>query len=321
MGGDPGPGAPTSLDYYTADVFTDRVFHGAQVAVFPDATALDAALMGLIARELNVPQTVFAFPPEKPAGHWRVRIFSPIAELDFGGHSTIAAAHVLAATGKIALTEHHTHIVLEQKLGPIDVFITEDGGRPVFTQFTMRVRAQIDRFVPPHEELADILGLDWSEIEKLKFQPLAVSCGFAYLMVPLRSYVTVRKARFDFNAWGRSSAPATFIREILLFSTQSRMGAADFHARLVGPHIGVHEDPPIGSAMPAFAHYLCAQPQIKPGTYTYTVDRGEATTRQSILRVEMDHKKTEELTVRVGGPAVMVSKGRIDLPDVGSTAS
>jgi trans-2,3-dihydro-3-hydroxyanthranilate isomerase len=83
----------------------------------------------------------------------------------------------------------------------------------------------------------------------------------------------------------------------------------------------VNEDPPIGSAMPAFAHYLCAQPQVKPGTYTYSVDRGEATTRQSILRVEMDKKKTEELTVRVGGLAVIVSTGRIDLPDVGSIAT
>jgi trans-2,3-dihydro-3-hydroxyanthranilate isomerase len=99
------------------------------------------------------------------------------------------------------------------------------------------------------------------------------------------------------------------------------MGTSDFHARLVGPDIGVNEDPPIASSMPAFAHYLCAQPQVKPGTYTYTVDRGEAATRQSILRVEMDNKKTEELTVRVGGPAVLVSSGRIDLPDVGSTAS
>ncbi|MGH8479661.1 MAG: PhzF family phenazine biosynthesis protein [Gammaproteobacteria bacterium] len=309
------------LVYYMADVFTERVFHGAQVVVFPDATALDTAQMALIARELNVPQTVFALPPEKPTGHWRVRIFSPVSELDFGGHSTIAAAHVLAATGKLALREHHTHIVLEQKLGPIDVFITEEGGRPVFTQFTLRVRAQIDRFVPPHEELADLLSLDSSEIEKLKFQPLAVSCGFAYLIVPLRSYATVRKARFDFSAWGRSSAPASLVREILLFSTQSKTGASDFHARLVGPPIGVNEDPPIGSAMPAFAHYLSAQPRVKPGTYTYTVDRGETTTRQSILRVEMDNKKTEALTVRVGGPAVLVSTGRIDLPDAGSAAS
>ncbi len=302
------------LDYYTADVFTERVFHGAQVAVFPDARALDAAEMQLIAGELNVPQTVFAFPPEAPDGHWQVRIFSPIGELDFGGHSTIAAAHVLAATGKVALTGQHTHIVLEQKLGPIDVFITEASGRPVFVQFTMRARAQIDRFVPSYEELADLLSLESSEIEKLKYQPVAVSCGFAYLIVPLRSYALVRKARFDFNAWSRSSAPASLVREILLFSTQSRMASSDFHARLVGPHIAVNEDPPIGSAMPAFAHYLCAQPQVKPGTYTYTVDRGEATSRQSVLRVEMDNKKQEELTLRVGGPAVLVSEGRIDLP-------
>jgi trans-2,3-dihydro-3-hydroxyanthranilate isomerase len=301
------------IDYYVADVFTDRVFHGAQIAVFPDAAALDETLMMLIARELNLPQTAFVLPPEDPPGHWRLRVFSPLSELAFGGHSTIAVAHVLAATGRLALGGRHTHIVLEQPIGPVEVYITAEGNRPVFTQFTTRPRAQIDRFVPPQEELAEILSLEAADLERLRFQPLAVSCGLAYLVVPLRSYAAVRQARFDFKAWGRSSAPASLVREILLFSTQSRLAGSDFHARLVGPHIAMNEDPPIGSCMPAFAHYLCAQPQIKPGTYTFTVDRGEATTRQSILRVEMDHG--EALTVRVGGPAVLVGSGRIDLPN------
>jgi trans-2,3-dihydro-3-hydroxyanthranilate isomerase len=28
--------------------------------------------------------------------------------------------------------------------------------------------------------------------------------------------------------------------------------------RLVGPNIGLHDDPPVGTAMPAFAAYLCS---------------------------------------------------------------
>ncbi|MGH8473839.1 MAG: PhzF family phenazine biosynthesis protein, partial [Gammaproteobacteria bacterium] len=63
------------LEFYTADVFTDTVFHGAQIAVFPDAQGLDAAKMQLIARELNLPQTVFVSPAPEDSGSWRIRIF------------------------------------------------------------------------------------------------------------------------------------------------------------------------------------------------------------------------------------------------------
>ncbi|MBF8270315.1 MAG: PhzF family phenazine biosynthesis protein [Gammaproteobacteria bacterium] len=93
------------------------------------------------------------------------------------------------------------------------------------------------------------------------------------------------------------------------------MPQSNFHARLVGPNIGMHEDPPIGSAMAAFTGYLCAHEHIKQGTHTFVIDRGNVTTRRSVLNIEMDHKGEEELTIRVGGPAVMVSAGSMDLPD------
>lgn len=300
--------------FYTADVFTRKPFHGAQIAVFPAAAGLDKTGMLLLARELNLAGTVFVSPPTHASRTRRIHTFTPDGEIDFGSHAIIATAHVLASIGEIELTHQHTRIVLEQNAGPVQVYITREQGRPVFTQFTLRSCARIDRFVPSYRELAEILSLHTSDLEMRTYMPLIVSCGYPYLIVPLRSYTAVRQARFNFSAWGESSAPSSLVQEILLFSTHTLIEASDFHARLVGPRIGVTEDPPIGSCMPAFAHYFCAQPQFKKGTYTYTLDRGEPTTRQSVLGVEMDHKGTEELTTRVGGPAVMVSEGRIRVP-------
>ncbi len=48
-------------NYYIADVFTDQIFNGAQVAVFPNADGLNILQMTKVASELNLTETVFVF--------------------------------------------------------------------------------------------------------------------------------------------------------------------------------------------------------------------------------------------------------------------
>ena len=48
-------------NYYIADVFTKQIFSGAQIAVFPNAEGLSQQQMQLVARELNLSETVFVF--------------------------------------------------------------------------------------------------------------------------------------------------------------------------------------------------------------------------------------------------------------------
>ena len=66
--------------------------------------------------------------------------------------------------------------------------------------------------------------------------------------------------------------------------------------------------------MPAFAAYLCSFEHMQKGTYVFSVDRGEAQQRRSIINLEMDHKGEDTLTIRVGGAAVMVAEGRMTIP-------
>jgi trans-2,3-dihydro-3-hydroxyanthranilate isomerase len=136
-----------------------------------------------------------------------------------------------------------------------------------------------------------------------------VYCGLSYLVVPVWQYESVRIAKFNHSKWSESSAPQTAAQEILVFSPKTPFADADFNVRLFGSRIGLYEDPPIGNAMPAFASYLCSFDFMQKGTYTFTVDRGDANSRRSVLNVEMDHKGEELLTIRVGGSAVMVAEG------------
>lgn len=302
-------------NYYIADVFTRQIFSGAQIAVFPNAENLDQRQMQLVARELNLSETVFVQKQDTDTGRYIMRVFSPLREIDFAGHPLIATAFVLAYIGDIALTGAITPVVFEQNAGTIEVNISANEGKPTFVQFTRKVSCFIDRFTPTNEELASFLSIEPSEIDNKKYSARLVSCNFPYLIVPVWQYETVRKAKFNYKAWSQSSAPQTAAHEILLFSPKTPFIDSDFNARLLGPRIGINEDPPVGSAMPAFASYLCSFEHLKKGTYTFAVDRGDEKSRRSVLNLEMDHKGLDTLTIRVGGEAVMVAEGTINIPE------
>jgi trans-2,3-dihydro-3-hydroxyanthranilate isomerase len=300
--------------YYMADVFTNTVFNGAQVAVFPDARGLTKAQMAVLARELNLSETVFVVPAESADITRRLYTFTPNGELDFAGHPLIAAAFVLASCGEIELTGDNTPVVLEQNFGAIEVNISSDQGEPVFVQFTREFSSIVDRFAPTDTELASILSIEASHIDSKTYMARLVFCGAPYLIVPILDYQTVRSAKFNFNAWSQSIAPQTTAQEILLFSAKNPHNDVDFNARLVGSKIGLYEDPPVGSAMPAFAAYLCSHSHVREGTYTFTIDRGDEQNRRSVLNLEMDKKSEQSLNLRIGGEAVMVAQGSIQEP-------
>src|SRR3954471_23530576 len=103
--------------FYTADVFTDHIFGGNQLAVFPDARGLNTAQMQQITREFNLSETVFVFPPQQPQHTRQLRIFTPGMEIPFAGHPTIGTAYILAAIGAIALEGELTPIIFEEGVG------------------------------------------------------------------------------------------------------------------------------------------------------------------------------------------------------------
>src|ERR1700751_2726154 len=101
--------------FFTLDVFTRRRYAGNPLAVVLEPEGLDGAAMQAIAREFNLPEPVFVFPPADKAHRAKLRIFTPAAELPFAGHPTVGTAVLLnridGAAGK-------REIVLEEGIGP-----------------------------------------------------------------------------------------------------------------------------------------------------------------------------------------------------------
>ncbi|SHE21123.1 PhzF family phenazine biosynthesis protein [methanotrophic endosymbiont of Bathymodiolus puteoserpentis (Logatchev)] len=300
--------------YYIADVFTNQVFSGAQIAVFPNAEGLNLTQMGLVARELNLSETVFLTHKKGVENHYTMKIFTPRGEVDFAGQTIIAAGYILAACGKLPAGEAHTAVVFEQNTGEIQASISHSEDKQNFIQFARTVSPVVDYYAPSENEIASFLGINQAHIDTKKYAARLVSCDVPYLIVPVYYYETVRNATFNFAAWSQSIAPQTAAQEILIVSPKTPYQDSDFAARLVGPNIGAHEDPPVGSAIPALAAYLCSFEHMQKGTYTFAVQRGDDKMRRSILNLEMDHKGEDTLNLRVGGEAVMVAEGTIFIP-------
>ncbi len=296
--------------YYTADVFTQTAFQGAQIAVFPHAADISDEQMSLIAREINLSETVFVSPGEQDQ-HFKLRIFTPLKEISFAGHPVLATARTLVEEGLITLTDNKASVCFQQKAGELSVNIEQDEDSELFVQFSLSSDPVIDRYTPRASELAALLSIDENDIDTHTFQTRLVSINLPYLILPLASQAAVRKARFDMKAWSQSSAPAMAAQEILVFSNKTDNDDTDFHARLLGPSIGIHEDPPIGSAMPCFAGYLGSHDAIREGTYTFIIDRGTVDTRRSVLAIEMDNHVDKATALRVGGKVVLISKNTL----------
>jgi PhzF family phenazine biosynthesis protein len=81
------------LAIYQVDAFTNQRFRGNAAAVVPLSSWLDDSLMLQIAQENNLSETAFLL--EIALGHYHIRWFSPLTEIDFCGHATLASAFVI----------------------------------------------------------------------------------------------------------------------------------------------------------------------------------------------------------------------------------
>ncbi len=309
------------LPFVTLDVFTDRIFGGNPLAVFPDAAHLPAALMQRLAREMAYSESVFLGPPETAGATVRVRIFTPGKEVPFAGHPTVGTAVFVASR------DHHTEpaagssttVVLEENVGLVPVVVQLRDGDPVSGTFTTAVTPEIRPSPLPRETLARLIGLDPDEIRDDDLSPAMVSCGLPFYVLPVRSLDAARRSRLDLSLWERHVAPL-WADHVYVVAMEAEGPGVDVHVRMYAPAVGVPEDPATGSAAAALGGWLAAADGRDEGSLRWIVEQGMEIGRPSRLVVEADRSAGRTLAVRVGGSAVVVSRGVVLLPDRASDA-
>jgi trans-2,3-dihydro-3-hydroxyanthranilate isomerase len=298
--------------FCTLDVFTDRLFGGNQLAVFPDARGLDAEQMASIAREFNLSETAFVLPAQRAEHTRRVRIFTPAGELPFAGHPTIGTAHALAALGHIPLDGELTRIVFEEGIGPVPVSIRSHGGVPDFVQLTVAKLPEVGPPPPSRSAIADLLSIEVADLLGGTWSPQSLSVGVPFLFVPVRDRGVLKRARVKLDRW-EAMLKASWAPEVFVFSRDPEREGSNIRARMFAPGLGIGEDAATGSACAALGGYLGARDPAKDGALRWIVEQGFEMGRPSIIEIEADKAEGKITAIRVGGSSVMVSRGEMDL--------
>lgn len=302
-----------SLKFYQADVFTSQPFGGNPVAVFPDADGLTDDELQQIAREMNLSETVFVFPPTDPAAVARLRIFTPTQEIPFAGHPVLGTFYVLAQLGRISIQEPVTPVVQECNIGLFPVELHAEQSRVVRVVMSQPK----PEFLDPIDAVDDVyliggaLSLPKHVIADTKWPLQVVSTGLPVLIVPVRTLTAVRSINPDasaiINVCERFGANG-----IMVFTTVTVESFASVHARMFAPKIGILEDPATGSAGGALGAYLVQNGVVEVGPTTdILIEQGYEIDRPSRILVQVESDDDVIQGVKVGGHCVMVVEGTL----------
>ncbi len=282
-------------DYLIYDVFTETPFGGNPLAVIPDATALPEADLQRIAREFNLSETAFVYPPESVDGDAKVRIFTPSQEIPFAGHPTIGTTLALHDLGKI-----RADAVLELGVGPIPVSV-RDGSAELATQVPLKTWHD-----PPAEVVAAAISAETEVVSLANHAPVIASVGLPFAIAELTDRAALAAAAPNTEAF-RAFEPAWPTETHFDLLVYVRDGQ-NIEARMFAPLDGIPEDPATGSAAAALTAFLG---WLDGRSQRFEISQGVDMGRPSVIRTAVDVVDGASKEVRVAGTAVRVMEGRL----------
>ena len=285
--------------FFQVDVFTDQPFGGNPLAVFTQPESLSDEAHLQIAKEMNLSETTFIYPPKNPEADFRIRIFTPGKEIPFAGHPTLGTAHILWETGEMNASRNS--MILEMDGGMINVFRNQE---------TLLMDQPLPTFGNTFESIsrvAEALSLDSGDIDS-RFPLQVVSTGFPALYVPLIHLEAVQNVELNFPVLKEVLGDVDMI---YVFTGETLNSRFTVHARAFAPFIGIPEDPATGSAGGALGAYLVHHKFINNLDPSFiTIEQGYEISRPSTVRVRVGVHGTEIHAIQVGGQAVTVLEGQ-----------
>jgi PhzF family phenazine biosynthesis protein len=267
--------------------FTKNGKGGNPAGVVLDAQRLSEEDMHAIAAELGYSETAFITEHSGP-GALTVRYFSPLAEVAFCGHATIALA--------VAVAEHEGSgdLHLTTKAGEVAVEIRQDEAGTILATLTS---------VPAHTRTASaeeveraLNALRWTAEDLDTRYPVHVAyAGNDHLILAVRDRGTLASLDYDYPALANLMAEKAWTTVHAVWAETPVL----FHARDPFPPGGVKEDPATGAAAAAFGGYLRALGLVDVPA-TITILQGEDNGTPSLLRVDL---LSGVRTVKVTGAA------------------
>lgn len=303
-----------TCQFHTENVFTRDRFSGNPLAIVLAADHLSDTQMQVLAREFNLPETIFVQRPDDKKNTAKVRIFTPEYELPFAGHPTIGCAIFLNRqqhTGE----DNNKQILLEEVAGLVAVDVVCRAGE-TNAELTAPVipvpsanKAADNKHELTIDSAAKALGLHTEDIASA---PNAHAGGPTFLFVPLRTRAALSRAKPVqplcnelTNAYG-----ATGIYPYYLTTEHSKIDA-----RMFAEAAGIPEDPATGSAAALLASQLNADGYLQEGENAFEIHQGEYMNRPSTMHLRVELANAQIESVKVSGSSVAISHGEISIPE------
>jgi trans-2,3-dihydro-3-hydroxyanthranilate isomerase len=290
--------------YAILDVFTGHALAGNQLAVVLEPDGLDTVAMQSIAREFNLAETVFVFPPHNDGHRAALRIFTTLAELPFAGHPTVGTAVFLALRDETA----QERFVLEEEIGPVDCTVRLESERHGYARFVVPRLPYAAGEPAERATIATALGLAPDDIGFPGHEPSRFGVGAPFTMVPLRDLDALGRARPESGLWpvafGESGHNAAF-----LYTPGGE--DADFRARMFAPGMGLGEDPATGSAAASFAGVVMLFDRPSDGDHRLRIAQGVEMGRPSLIELGLSVASGQLTGATIGGHAVLVAEGQL----------
>jgi PhzF family phenazine biosynthesis protein len=264
--------------------FSDTPAGGNPAGVVLDASGLSDADMLALAAELGYSESAFLLGRD-------IRYFSPLAEVPFCGHATVATAVALAER------DGPGEIVLQTREGPVPVRTRRDGDGRIAATLTS-VPARVEPLAAADlEELLAALRWDRGDLDA-GFPPRV---GFAGVFHPILAAATRERLGaldYDYDRLGALMAARQWTTAQLVWRETDTF----FHARDPFPPGGTVEDPATGAAAAAFGGYLRDLGMVTPPA-RITILQGEDLGRPGRLVVDIPADRPE---IDVTGTAVRI---------------
>lgn len=253
--------------------FTDGGRGGNPAGIVLDAGHLDHQARLQLAGEIGFSETAFV-EADGPAGSFRVRYFSPLAEVAFCGHATIATAVAIAEREGAGALRFSTLAGLIE----VSTTLTPDGAMATLTSVPTRTRPAA---VAPLTAALDTLRWSGDDLDP-RYPAHVAFAGEDHLVIAVRRRTTLAALDYDFDGLQALMAAQRWTTLHLVWAEDDHT----FHARDPFPPGGILEDPATGAAAAAFGGYLRDLGAVESGA-RITILQGADMGRPSRLLVDL----------------------------------
>ena len=297
------------LEFYTVDVFSNKIFGGNPLAIFTNTDDISSDLMQSIASEVNYSETVFIQKPKNKDNTAKVRIFTPKNELPFAGHPNVGAGFLLSCFPNLIPGNYSKNkMVFEEIAGLVNVIPQYNGATVVGSKIEAPNKFHKLETVPT-STIQNCIETNEGSIITSNDPPVVAGVGLDFVIAEVQNEEILNNARCNISAFSEADKNFSYGEDFFSLMIYYRGNQQNIFARVFAPLSGIVEDAATGSACGALGALLASQNNDRNNKYNYKIHQGEMIGRPSLINVSILKEKGQIKRTYISGECVLVSKG------------